>query len=134
MRRIHTRFLAALFAVGAAMSVSSACASGGSEPTGGSQAIPQGDRLAIEIRNTLGVQTTVTVKLRAPGRPVKILGNVGPNDRQTFVVGTSDIAAGFVLIAERDMAAQLVSDPIDTLCCAKITWNLGANLINVERL
>ena len=112
------------------------CASGSGGTAQGDQTLSDavGSRIAVEAHNTIAPPATVFVKLRAPGRPEKRLGNVGPNETETFIVETSDIIVGYVLVAERGQGRELVSDPIDTISRAVINWNMGVNLVTVDRL
>ena len=109
------------------------CASGSG---GGDQTLGEvtSGRVAIEAHNTLPQQSTVLVKYRAAGSRERILGNVAPNQTETFVIDTSDLIVGFVLIAERSSRQQLVSDPIDTISRAVIKWDMGINLVTVDLL
>ena len=111
------------------------CASG-SGGAGGDQTLGEvtGGRVAIEAHNTLTPQSTVLLKYRAAGSRERILGNVAPNQTETFVIDTSDLIVGFVLIAERSSRQQLVSDPIDTISRAVIKWDMGINLVTVDLL
>ena len=111
-----------------------ASGSGGSARTDQTLGEATAGRVAIEAHNTLTPQTTVLLKYRAAGNRERILGNVGPNQTETFVIDTSSLIVGFVLIAERSTRQQLVSDPIDTISRAVIKWNMGTNLVTVDRL
>ena len=112
------------------------CASGSGGGAGGDQTLGEvtSGRVAIEAHNTLPQQSTVLVKYRAAGSRERILGNVAPNQTETFVIDTSDLIVGFVLIAERSSRQQLVSDPIDTISRAVIKWDMGINLVTVDLL
>ena len=113
------------------------CASGGGgeEPAADMTISERLDsRIAIEVRNDLLPRVSVILKLRAPGRPLKTLGTVLSDATETFVVDTSDIAAGYVLIAERPGRTPMISERITAISRAKITWNLGIDLLRVERL
>ena len=107
------------------------------EPAAEQPAAPPGmprQAMAIEIRNNVVPQTSVILKLQSANRPLRTLGTVRSNETQTFIVRQEDIAAGMVLIAERTAAQQLVSDPIRDPTVAKVTWNLGINLLTFERI
>lgn len=116
------------------------CASGG----GGGAEEPAADltiaerldsRIAIELRNNLIPATSVIVKIRSPGRPVMTLGTQLSDTRETYVVETSDVAAGFVIIAERPGRGRpLVTRRISVISRAVIRWDLSADLLRIERL
>ena len=103
------------------------------EPTPGEARMPTaGAGIALEINNDL--PTTVDCTIEAPGRPNPILGTVFSNSRQTFIIDTSKIVAGFRVLCVRQAGQSVRSDPIQTISKAKITYTLSTGLVRVESL
>ena len=130
-KTIQTLVLAGLLAV-----TGCASGSGGAEPSGDLTIAERLDsRVAIQVRNDLIPRTAVILKVRAPGRPVKALGTILSDQTQTFVLETRHIAAGYVLIAERPgRRPDMVTRRISVISRAKITWDLGVDIVRIERL
>lgn len=110
-----------------------ACSSSQEQAEPGTAPMPaQGTGIALEIHNDL--PTTVDCAIEAPGRPRRILGTVRSNSRETYIVNTSQIAAGFRVLCHRQTGQNLRSDPIDALSRAKITYTLSTGLVRIDRL
>jgi hypothetical protein len=130
--RIRTTQLLVLLAVLAF----AGCASGGGGQMPAGEALSVGpDQVAVEIRNNLlNPRVALTIRIRAPGRTVTTLGTVQSDRTQTFVVDSSNLAAGWVIIASRQGQELRVSRRLTTTGGSIVRWDLNADRLTTEDL
>lgn len=125
--------IGARLTVVAAAALWAACASGGTEadvgPTGTSQV---NGAVTVEVENNLTPSTSVTVLVDDPTEEQRVLGSVNTGITQTFALDTSNLTAGYRLIAEATDGSTIRSDPVDALGSATVTWDLEQNVLRVR--
>ncbi|MDH3731910.1 MAG: hypothetical protein OEU54_00190 [Gemmatimonadota bacterium] len=125
-----------VLAVMAAVTVSACGSSGEPRPAdAGTPLAEVGDtRVAVEIRNNLIPAATVNAFYMSGGGRARRLGTVRSNSTETFVIETRLIAGGFVLSAEVPQREVITSQRITDVARVVIRWNLGTNILNIERM
>lgn len=90
--------------------------------------------MRVRIRNDLAPMGSVVVSVFAPTRPELVLGAVRPNQVIEWVIDTRRYPLGFRLVATGSQAGTRVSRNISVMNQARAKWNLGINLVRIERI
>ncbi len=88
----------------------------------------------VRIRNDLAPAGSVVVSVVTPTRPEYVLGAVSSNEVLEWEIDTRGYAGGFRLVARGPRGRTHVSRAINVLGQAKVRWNLGINLVRIERV
>lgn len=105
------------------------CASGGAEPA------PRPDGaadLVVEIENNLAPAVAVTVLVDDPTEIERLLGSVDTGLTRSFPLDTSNLTAGYRLVAETADGETIRSDPVDALGASTVHWDLEQNILRVR--
>lgn len=131
--RCNPASIGARLSVVAAAVLWAACASGGTEADlDRSETSQANGAVTVEVENNLTPSTSVTVLVDDPTEEQRVLGSVNTGSTQTFALDTSNLTAGYRLIAEAADGSTIRSDPVDALGSATVTWDLEQNLLRVR--
>jgi len=132
MRRNPLSIPARLTAIAAAF-VWAACASGGTEADVSANGAAEAEgAVTVEVENNLTPSTSVTVLVSDPTEVERVLGSVETGQTETFALDTSNLTAGYRLVAEASDGSTIESDPVDALGAAAVTWDLEQNVLRVR--
>jgi hypothetical protein len=93
----------------------------------------RGEPVAVEVRNDLRPDQSVTVRVENGRGLRRVLGSVPAGQTRTLFFSETLLAGTFQLMAERPDGSRVTSSGFTLSPDALVVWHLQTNVVGVER-